>query len=483
MNVRRQHALVGTGVLLVVLLSIWTFVRMVGNDPPAENPPSNLSSTVAAASSDASLVSEVTGEQVELLDLWRQDDFVQEHLEEVADRSQLPPPCVSFGTVRWADGSPVADARIETLLTRRHGASGTSWEHTGVRTDAAGNYELPAQDICPLRLAASTTSPPPGRGEEYGPPGEGEIPHRIRRDLTVEPVCVVDGEILDSDGEPLDGRVAANPNHWLVGRLHGFKSNDSQGGDWRERKGRFWAYVAYTDDEGFFAFDTLPDGDWTLMAEVEGYEPGLVELSFEDGDCPEPVSFSLESMSCWTVAVFDPEGNPIPNAEVWAISIIRSRLGWTAETVPTGPDGRAQICEITARGSGVEACGPGFTCVSEKNYEGSDYVEITVYPAGGVVAVIDPPPPDGIGCSVGAGVDGPANNYADLYCEIRDGVLRAEPVPAGDVRLGITITGFEKVRKEARIHQGGVTDLGVIRPITDADYEDWREGRSVWRLR
>ncbi len=481
MKVRRQQVLVGTGIILFGLLLLWAVLRTGGAPRQSGAPSSDLPLTVITSDLDVPLPTEPTGEPLELLDLWRRDDLIKEHLEEVADRSQLPPACVSFGTVRWADGSPVADARIETLITRRHGASGTSWEDTGVRTDKAGNYELPVQDICPLRLAASTTSPPPGRGEEYGPPGEGEIPHRIRRDLIIEPVCVIDGEILDASGEPLDGRVAANPNHWLVGRLHGFKHMESRGKEWN---GRFWAYSATTDDEGFFAFDTLPDSDWTLMAEVDGYEPGLVELSFEEGDCPEPVSFSLEPMSCWTAGVLDPEGSPIPNARVWAISIVRSRVGWTGETVITGRDGRAQVCDVPARGSSFEACATGFTCNSMKNYEGEEYAEVTLDPAGGVAAVIDSVPLDASDCSVGAKVAKGSSSYSSIHCEIRDGALRADPVPVGDVRVRIRIKGHEQWLGRAHVSQGQVTDLGVIRlePKAD-DGDDWESRQSVWRLR
>lgn len=479
MKVHRQHALVGTGIILAVVLLLWFFLRTGEDAPQSGDQSSNQSSTVVSTAPDATLVSDSTNDQMELLDLWREDDLVREHLEDVADRTQLPPACVSFGTVRWADGSPVPEARIETLITRRHGASGISWEDTGVRTDAEGNYELPAQDICPLRLAASTTSPRPGRGEELGPPVEGDAPYRIRRDLTVEPVCTVHGEILDFDGQPLQGRVAANPNHWLVGRLHGFKHKESRGKEWN---GRFWAYVETTDDEGTFTFDTLPDGDWTLMAEFDGYEPGLVELSFEEGDCPEPVSFRLEPMPCWTAGVFDPEGNPIPNAEVWALSIIRSRVGWTGETVVTGPDGRAKVCDVPARGSSFEACATGFTCNSAKNYEGEDYAEVTLDPAGGILAVLDPMPSDVMDCRVGAKLESDSDSHSAL-CEIQDGVLRADPVPAGDVQVSIRIPGFEKVRMNTRIQPGRVTKLGVIRLELKADDEVEEHQQSVWRLR
>lgn len=479
MKLRRRHlSLALGGVLLAALLS-WMFLRSGTDGRLHDNQPSNPDSVPSPSASDAAGDPAVPVGQTELLDMWRKTDFVLEHLEQAADTSQLPPPCVSFGTVRWTDGSPAPDARIETLITRRHGASAKSWVDTGVRTDRGGNYELPPQRACPLRLAATTTEPHPGRGEEFGPPGEGEIPYRIRRDLTIEPVCPVEGRVLDATGESIESRVAASPNHWLVARLHGFRS--SLAGDLPERW-RNWAYRTTTDDEGFFAFDALPNSDWTLMAEAEGYEAGIVELSFEAGDCPEPVSFSLEPASCWTASVFDPDSNPIPDAVVWALSIVRSRVGWTGEEVITGPDGKARVCEVPALGSSFEACATGFTCNVTFNYEGHELAEVTLFPAGGAVAEIEPPPPDTEDCSVGAEVAGPASGYTGIFCEVRGGRLRADPIPAGNALLTIRLPGFEKLRVNARISRGQAADLGVLRFEPGGDVEAQDEPWSPWRL-
>jgi len=162
-KVRHQRVLVGAGVVLGVVLLLLLVLRIGEIAPQPDAPSANMSPSIDAEFPEVSFAANPTGEPLELLDLWSRDDLVREHLEEVADRSPLPSACVSFGTVRWLDGSPAADARIETLITRRHGASGTSWEDTGVQqTDAEGNYELPAQDICPLRLAASAPRRRPG---------------------------------------------------------------------------------------------------------------------------------------------------------------------------------------------------------------------------------------------------------------------------------------------------------------------------------
>ncbi len=69
----------------------------------------------------------------------------------------------------------------------------------------------------------------------------------------------------------------------------------------------------------------------------------------------------------------DTEGNPIADASVYVLTIMRSRVGRTGEKVATGPKGVAEICETTPMGSSFEACAAGYSCRSTFNYEGDRF--------------------------------------------------------------------------------------------------------------
>ena len=342
---RRTHVVAGIAVMVVILAAAISLLIL-------HRSPTN----VETASHDQA------GEDVDIHDPvashrtrpatpedWKQDfrEDPEWWMREAARRSKqadLPGPCKSFGHVTWEDGVPAPGARIEMLMTRRHGASGVSWEDTGTRTDDDGWYELAELPNCPLRLAASTSDPFPGRAEEMEAPASEEFPRRLRRDLVIQPVCAIAGRVTDMEGVPLQASVHADPSLWLNAKLHGLDAPRDISPD---LSGRFWAYEAISSRDGRFEFSGLPDGNWTLMAEADGHRSDLVELAFDSGECPRAAEFILQPNTCWSIQVRDPDGAPIAGATVYVLTIMRSRVGWTGEIVETDADGVAMVCETT----------------------------------------------------------------------------------------------------------------------------------------
>ncbi len=417
-------------------------------------------------------------------DLFGTEPFHTEWLDEVMamrlrvmnDPANRPPPCQPFGSVRWADTTPAQRARIEILTNKRTGSvGGGTWIDTGIETDEQGDYELPPQDICPLRMAAATTRPRPGRGEEHDPPEEDELPFRIRRDIVLEEACSIRGEVRDVNGEPLVAQVAADPSHYLGDMLRG--DPDAYSARHPETRGRYFSYTTNSDEDGSFALPSLLSGDWTIHADLDGYRPSFVELHWHDGGaCPEPATIELEPDSCWSVFVHDEEGRPIPGAYVRVVATLRtdrSALS-SGEVVHTDRDGLADVCNTTPLGSFVECTAEGYGWEGARLQQGETVLDVTLHPGGTLEALLPSDTPDDAHVEVLA--THPQHGRDHLSCLLRSRYLRCDSVDAGSVIVRIKIGGFEAWEGAVTITGGETAYLGPqdLVPIPgEAHQRDW----------
>lgn len=404
------------------------------------------------------------------------DDVMAMRLEVMNDPAHRPPPCQPFGSVRWPDGSPVPRARIEMLTNKRTGVvGGSTWVDTGIGTDEQGDYELPPQEICPLRLAAETTDPRPGRGEEYDPPGEGDLPFRIRRDIVLEEACTVEGTVRSTTGEPLDAQVAADPSHYLGEMFRGVKNAYSARHP--ETRGRYFSYTTQSHEDGSFLFPSLLSGDWTIFADREGHRPAFVELHWDDdGACPDHAAIELEPDTCWTIFVHDEQGRPISgayNSVVATMRTDRSSLS-SGEVVYSDAEGLAEVCGTTPRGSFVESTAPGYTWEGTHFHDGDTLLDVLLHPAGVIEAHLPPSTPDD--ARVNARATHESQGRSESVCLIRSLHLRCETVPAGNIELQIKIGGYEAWTKAFTMPAGETVDLGELDlvPIPGEPYQqEW----------
>lgn len=404
-------------------------------------------------------------------------------LEVKTDPGNRPPPCQPFGHVDWPDGTPAPLARIEMLTNERTGGvGGSQWVDTGIRTDDLGNYELPPQEICPLRLAAETIEPHPGRGEEHDPPDGVDGSFRIRRDILLEEACSVVGEVRGVNGERLSAEVSADPSHYL-GQL--FRGDDNAYlARHPETRGRYFAYGTQSDEEGRFTFESLYSGDWTIYADAEEYRPAFVELSWGDGEaCPGHLIVELQSDQCWSIYVFDERGQPIGNAYNKVVATMRTDGNSlsSGEVVYTNGEGIAEVCNTTPRGSFVESTAPGYTWEGARFREGEPYLEVTLHPAGIIEASLPSEVPDHAQARVFT--THALRGKDEGACLIRDHTLRCDLIPAGEVALLLKVQGFEDWTNTVWMHARQTTYLGELDLVRiPGEPYRWQMNIEPWSL-
>ncbi len=163
------------------------------------------------------------------------------------------------GTVRAADGTPVAGARIEAEPAKERGSIDgkwrISWANAGsyppvfaeTKSDETGAYELllPGAGEYQLRVMATGFGGAGERARRYDEPVSG-------LDFFLQPGGAVDGIVLDETEQP------------LAGALVSVSSNARRGGGMMNS-------LTQTDADGRFAI-TAPLGGWTNMTvRARGY--------------------------------------------------------------------------------------------------------------------------------------------------------------------------------------------------------------------
>ena len=86
-----------------------------------------------------------------------------------------------------------------------------------------------------------------------------------------------------------------------------------------------------TDEDGYYFFEDLPEGDYTLTASKSGYNTETVEISLDEDEVYEAKTIMLEESVSATIYgyVLDIRGEPIENAR---LTIKGLRNKYTART-------------------------------------------------------------------------------------------------------------------------------------------------------
>jgi len=136
----------------------------------------------------------------------------------------------------------------------------------------------------------------------------------------------ITGSVTNSAGEPLRG-VALQLSPLPAGAAS-------------TTNGPVSSYAAETDAAGNFAFDDVPPGRYTLMAERTGYLPASYAsarspvLTILPGEKMTDVTLQMIPQSILAGRVFDDEGEPLPGATV-TVRLVISRRQFNSGAVPS----------------------------------------------------------------------------------------------------------------------------------------------------
>ena len=201
------------------------------------------------------------------------------------DLSPIPeptPPAIGVvtGTVNASDGTAIADAVVSTDT----GASTV--------TDPTGSYALELPPGNYLLTASATGFIPSSQPAEV----VAGAPTFVNFVLQPEPTGgsgIVFGFVSDPDDEPLTGVTVT-----ITGTDTGTE---------------FSASTA-TDEEGFYLFENLAPGDYTLTYEKDGYQTQEEEISLEENEPPLDLgTVIMEEVVKAKISgyIYDIEGEPL----------------------------------------------------------------------------------------------------------------------------------------------------------------------------
>ena len=144
----------------------------------------------------------------------------------------------------------------------------------------------------------------------------------------------LEGVVTDAEGNPIEGAVV----------------NVRRDNDRRDNRTR-------TDENGFYSFDELRAGDYTVKAFAEGFFVSEATATIE-ADSTTELNFELEPFMFGTVEgiVSDEEGNPVVNARV---SLRRDRRGFGQRT-RTDENGYYAFEDVLAGDYMISASARGF---------------------------------------------------------------------------------------------------------------------------
>lgn len=231
--------------------------------------------------------------------------------EPVAHRPAVPVPSPVAVT-------PPARGSLEGRVLR--GGAGVTGARVTVRDEAStritqsgpdGRFAF--ADVAPSELwlsAALEDEASPVQGPLVLGPGE----QRTGLVLELKPSAVVAGRVVDSQTrEPIAGALLVT----------------SGGG-------------GTSDGSGRFTLHGLPPGQTWIEANAKGHLPRVEWLSLDAAKPHTGLEISLDPASSISGTVHQ-QGQPMPNAQVWAERLIGSRVGYSHGPVLTGPDGTYRL--------------------------------------------------------------------------------------------------------------------------------------------
>ncbi len=357
------------------------------------------------------------------------------------------PPCRPFGRVTWEDGTAAEGAEIEVLDQGADFGKYNLWTPTGVFTSSTGNYELPHQEGCPLRLGA--TLPGRGRGEEKADPlpRNARVPYDMERDIIMERAVSVAGRVVDDEDRPIDGAMVSASRAWLDDP-EDLMNNALDREAWG-MVGMNMAYADTTGPDGGFELRALTLDTWALTAEAEGYEPVKVELEHLGKAAPGFTEIRLQPARCWTVRVNDETREPIGGAEVLVSAGLQTHFAFD-EAVTNGT-GVAEICSVAATGANLSVKAPGHLQAHVHNDDGLLELVVDLEPAASLHGVVAEP----------SLCPGPARVFLGIRQDFHweeatvdaDCDVTFDHLPVGESEVRVTF--------DWRFHWKGVLDLQV----------------------
>jgi len=220
--------------------------------------------------------------------------------------------------VRDPDGNPVPRARVllqgESDSQRKGLRDGRAELDIAKTTRAVTVWMAEDEEGQALNLAPAVVEPVPQDRETL--------------EIVMEPGAVIEGRVVDGDGEPVAGvDVAARPG------------NDDE---WQERFGRFAHARAKTGAAGGFRLVGLrPTANYQIgVDDMEDWAPAdAVEAQAGATD----VTITLEPGTRAVVTVVDGEGNPVAGARLEVTERAEGDGSYSSWTAGTDPQGRARL--------------------------------------------------------------------------------------------------------------------------------------------
>lgn len=244
----------------------------------------------------------------------------------------LPVGRIRGRAVAKSDREPIAGARVELRPLGGNSPDGALAQILASRgevrtatTDSGGAFRF--TDLGPGRYSVTVT-----RAKRAAEDGEGRVifaPFEMGTeelqedesmdlgDLVLDPGATVRGRVTDGSGQPIEGAEVTA----IVSRKTG---------------GVLRPVEALTAGDGSFRLEGLGPGDWTALAEAEGYASGQgVEFSIDLGGAPpERLTLVLIRGVEVTAAVSSVSGEPIVGA-----TCVLKRKGDVSERPAGGPNG------------------------------------------------------------------------------------------------------------------------------------------------
>lgn len=229
------------------------------------------------------------------------------------------------GIVRDQKGKPLTDAHV--VLVRARGFSTYQWDHErilekGTPVGEDGSFELSGlSSDGNWRVAAAAPGYARGRSENVTPGAKVNVELEPRMELV--------GKVQDAAG-----RAVADAQLTMT------KSSADRNRDYFNRA------RASSDEKGQFKFDDLKEGTYSLEITSPAGVLAMDEVKIRPVN--QPLTLTLPAAQALTVAVLDPDGNPLANARVSA-------------DPPSGQQDYAQVLRL-ADASGVTmetTSGPG----------------------------------------------------------------------------------------------------------------------------
>src|SRR6185436_2519634 len=117
---------------------------------------------------------------------------------------------------------------------------------------------------------------------------------------------------------------------------------------------------ARTGPAGRFRFRDLPEGDFDLTIRHPSFVPLQGDRPIQGGRSGDLGRFVLRRGEALRGLVTDPEGRPLANFPLWAVTELTEQEGAPPPSTTTEPDGSFVISHLPPGAFDLFACGQGY---------------------------------------------------------------------------------------------------------------------------